>query len=111
MFVCVCAGAGAEEGGGIDLVMAMITVWLLWCDVSLFYETSHQSEDEKNKNLIANKEPTDIESLGFLSDNKKGTIIKLGMNVDLSDEIKWKNQLQELTKLPSFVRVSGYEWI
>lgn len=31
--------------------------------------------------------------------------VKFGTNVDLSDEKKWKVQLQELTKLPSFARV------
>ncbi|GIZ02303.1 lysine-specific demethylase 6A [Caerostris extrusa] len=31
--------------------------------------------------------------------------IKFGTNVDLSDEKKWRPQLQELTKLPTFVRV------
>ncbi|XP_072034638.1 histone demethylase UTY-like isoform X2 [Amphiura filiformis] len=32
-------------------------------------------------------------------------MLKFGTNVDLSDEKKWKKQLSELTKLPSFVRV------
>lgn len=32
-------------------------------------------------------------------------MIKFGTNVDLSDEKKWKPQLQELTKLPAFTRV------
>jgi len=32
-------------------------------------------------------------------------MIKFGTNVDLSDEKKWHNQLQELNKLPPFVRV------
>ena len=32
-------------------------------------------------------------------------MIKFGTNVDLSDAKKWHNQLQELNKLPSFVRV------
>ena len=32
-------------------------------------------------------------------------MIKFGTNVDLSDERKWKAQLQELTKLPAFARV------
>lgn len=38
---------------------------------------------------------------------KKGQFknIKFGTNVDLSDEKKWKTQLQELAKLPSFMRV------
>src|SRR5690606_11085822 len=31
--------------------------------------------------------------------------IKFGTNVDLSDDKKWKPQLQELMKLPSFTRV------
>ena len=32
-------------------------------------------------------------------------ILKFGTNIDLSDEKKWKPQLQELTKLPAFTRV------
>ncbi|XP_014681002.1 PREDICTED: histone demethylase UTY-like [Priapulus caudatus] len=32
-------------------------------------------------------------------------VIKFGTNVDLSDEIKWRAQLQELTKLPAMFRV------
>ncbi|XP_076323649.1 lysine-specific demethylase 6A-like isoform X2 [Tachypleus tridentatus] len=32
--------------------------------------------------------------------------IKFGTNVDLSDERKWRTQLQELTKLPAFARVA-----
>uniref|UniRef100_A0A4W4GZX9 [histone H3]-trimethyl-L-lysine(27) demethylase n=1 Tax=Electrophorus electricus TaxID=8005 RepID=A0A4W4GZX9_ELEEL len=31
--------------------------------------------------------------------------IKFGMNIDVSDEKKWKLQLQELSKLPAFARV------
>ena len=31
--------------------------------------------------------------------------VKFGTNVDLSDDKKWKTQLQELQKLPSFARV------
>lgn len=32
-------------------------------------------------------------------------MLRFGTNVDLSDERKWKLQLQELTKLPAFARV------
>lgn len=32
-------------------------------------------------------------------------MLKFGTNVDLSDEKKWRPQLQELTKLPAFARV------
>jgi len=35
-------------------------------------------------------------------------MIKFGTNVDLSDEKKWHNQLQELNKLPPFARVRIY---
>lgn len=31
--------------------------------------------------------------------------VKFGTNVDLSDEKKWKEQLEELQKLPAFARV------
>jgi hypothetical protein len=34
-------------------------------------------------------------------------MIKFGTNVDLSDDRRWKTQLQELQKLPPFCRVSS----
>uniref|UniRef100_A0AAY4BJD2 [histone H3]-trimethyl-L-lysine(27) demethylase n=1 Tax=Denticeps clupeoides TaxID=299321 RepID=A0AAY4BJD2_9TELE len=36
-----------------------------------------------------------------------GKIIKFGTNIDLSDPKRWKPQLQELQKLPAFMRVSS----
>ncbi|KAJ8282868.1 hypothetical protein COCON_G00053870 [Conger conger] len=36
-----------------------------------------------------------------------GKIIKFGTNIDLSDAKRWKPQLQELLKLPAFMRVSS----
>uniref|UniRef100_A0A8C1K360 Lysine-specific demethylase 6B n=1 Tax=Cyprinus carpio TaxID=7962 RepID=A0A8C1K360_CYPCA len=36
-----------------------------------------------------------------------GKIIKFGTNIDLSDPKRWKLQLQELLKLPAFMRVSS----
>ena len=41
----------------------------------------------------------------LFSARRKQTMIKFGTNVDLSDEKKWKTQLQELAKLPAFTRV------
>ncbi|XP_058483243.1 uncharacterized protein LOC131458291 [Solea solea] len=42
------------------------------------------------------------------SDQKMvGKIIKFGTNIDLSDPKRWKPQLQELLKLPSFMRVES----
>uniref|UniRef100_A0A8B9J454 Lysine-specific demethylase 6B n=1 Tax=Astyanax mexicanus TaxID=7994 RepID=A0A8B9J454_ASTMX len=44
----------------------------------------------------------------FISDQKSiGKIIKFGTNIDLSDPKRWKPQLQELLKLPAFMRVSS----
>jgi tetratricopeptide (TPR) repeat protein len=47
------------------------------------------------------------EKLNAVSPNKRSSakLIKFGTNVDLSDEKKWKIQLQELAKLPQFMRV------
>ncbi|KAF0021635.1 hypothetical protein F2P81_026112 [Scophthalmus maximus] len=36
-----------------------------------------------------------------------GKIIKFGTNIDLSDPKRWKPQLQELLKLPAFMRVES----
>ncbi|XP_033181565.1 lysine-specific demethylase 6B [Mastacembelus armatus] len=36
-----------------------------------------------------------------------GKIIKFGTNIDLSDPKRWKSQLQELQKLPAFMRVAS----
>jgi len=42
----------------------------------------------------------------LLGSRRKQTMIKFGTNVDLSDEKKWKTQMQELAKLPAFTRVN-----
>ena len=39
---------------------------------------------------------------------KKLKTIKFGTNVDLSDDRKWKTQLQELGKLPPFAKVRAH---
>ncbi|KAM9332074.1 lysine (K)-specific demethylase 6B, b isoform 2-T3 [Pholidichthys leucotaenia] len=43
----------------------------------------------------------------FSSELKTGKIIKFGTNIDLSDPKRWKPQLQELLKLPAFMRVES----
>uniref|UniRef100_A0A8C5M8T0 Lysine-specific demethylase 6B n=1 Tax=Leptobrachium leishanense TaxID=445787 RepID=A0A8C5M8T0_9ANUR len=40
-------------------------------------------------------------------EHKTPQIIKFGTNIDLSDPKRWKPQLQELLKLPSFMRVTS----
>ncbi|XP_053437288.1 lysine-specific demethylase 6A isoform X2 [Nycticebus coucang] len=75
------------------------------------YQASSFQESlrEENERRMQHKDHSDNESTS--SDNsgsrRKGPFktIKFGTNIDLSDNTKWKLQLQELTKLPAFVRV------
>uniref|UniRef100_A0A8C2ZWF3 [histone H3]-trimethyl-L-lysine(27) demethylase n=1 Tax=Cyclopterus lumpus TaxID=8103 RepID=A0A8C2ZWF3_CYCLU len=56
------------------------------------FQESLREENEKKKDAMR---------------RRKGSFkhIKFGTNIDLSDEKKWKQQLQELSKLPAFARV------
>uniref|UniRef100_A0A8C7NN52 [histone H3]-trimethyl-L-lysine(27) demethylase n=1 Tax=Oncorhynchus mykiss TaxID=8022 RepID=A0A8C7NN52_ONCMY len=64
------------------------------------FQESLREENEKK----ALKEPSDAEPA---SAERRGPLkhIKFGTNIDVSDERKWKLQLQELSKLPAFARV------
>ncbi|KAK6292508.1 hypothetical protein J4Q44_G00370920 [Coregonus suidteri] len=66
------------------------------------FQESLREENEKKKELEA--EAANAESA---TRRRKGPFkhIKFGTNIDLSDERKWKLQLQELSKLPAFARV------
>ncbi|CAC5370577.1 UTX [Mytilus coruscus] len=55
--------------------------------------------------LIHRDSDSDSNSSTGPKGKKKFKYIKFGTNVDLSDERKWKPQLQELMKLPAFCRV------
>ncbi|CAL1276391.1 unnamed protein product [Larinioides sclopetarius] len=74
------------------------------------FQESLREEHEKIAGGHAARE-SDSDSNSSVSRSKKGRknsffkTIKFGTNVDLSDERKWRPQLQELTKLPTFVRV------
>ncbi|XP_067031974.1 lysine-specific demethylase 6A-like isoform X1 [Acropora muricata] len=71
-----------------------------------------ESLKEEHDRRAGVKEPlqSDSDSSSSSKNSKKGKgkkfkWIKFGTNVDLSDERKWKPQLQELTKLPPFAKV------
>ncbi|XP_041807463.1 lysine-specific demethylase 6A [Chelmon rostratus] len=66
------------------------------------FQESLREENEKKKEMEA--EGGSSESM---MRRRKGPFkhIKFGTNIDLSDEKKWKQQLQELSKLPAFARV------
>ncbi|KAK7893059.1 hypothetical protein WMY93_022211 [Mugilogobius chulae] len=69
------------------------------------FQESLREENEKK----ALKEPSDAEpaSADSVARKRRGSLkyIKFGTNIDVSDEKKWKQQLQELSKLPAFARV------
>ncbi|KAL0985418.1 hypothetical protein UPYG_G00156640 [Umbra pygmaea] len=66
------------------------------------FQESLREENERKKELEA--EAANPENVAR---RRKGPFkhIKFGTNIDLSDERKWKLQLQELSKLPAFSRV------
>ncbi|KAM9850917.1 lysine-specific demethylase 6A [Aulostomus maculatus] len=66
------------------------------------FQESLREENEKKKEMDAEAGSSDS-----LMRRRKCPFrhIKFGTNIDLSDEKKWKQQLQELTKLPAFARV------
>ncbi|KAG7330337.1 hypothetical protein KOW79_006559 [Hemibagrus wyckioides] len=65
-------------------------------------------EDEDEKKPVINLDSTGSNSSSSSSEQKPvGKIIKFGTNIDLSDPKRWKSQLQELQKLPAFMRVSS----
>ncbi|XP_051914660.1 lysine-specific demethylase 6A-like isoform X2 [Hippocampus zosterae] len=68
------------------------------------FQESLREENEKK----ALKEPCDTEPAAeSVVRKRRGPLkhIKFGTNIDVSDERKWKQQLQELSKLPAFARV------
>ncbi|CAL1582573.1 unnamed protein product [Knipowitschia caucasica] len=66
------------------------------------FQESLREENEKKKENEAESSTSD----GAMR-RRKGPFknLKFGTNIDLSDEKKWKQQLQELSKLPAFSRV------
>ncbi|KAM7380230.1 hypothetical protein PAMP_003542 [Pampus punctatissimus] len=66
------------------------------------FQESLREENEKKKEVEAEAGSSDS-----LMRRRKGPFkhIKFGTNIDLSDDKKWKQQLQELGKLPAFSRV------
>ncbi|XP_059163060.1 histone demethylase UTY-like isoform X2 [Physella acuta] len=67
------------------------------------FQESLREEQEKTKGTVKDSDSDSNSSV--TSKRKRCKTIKFGTNVDLSDEKKWRTQLHELTKLPSFCRV------
>ncbi|XP_035460203.2 lysine-specific demethylase 6A isoform X1 [Scophthalmus maximus] len=66
------------------------------------FQESLREENEKKKEVDVEASSSDSAMR-----RRKGPFkhLKFGTNIDLSDEKKWKQQLQELAKLPAFARV------
>ncbi|GFR94504.1 ubiquitously transcribed tetratricopeptide repeat protein Y-linked transcript variant 61 [Elysia marginata] len=69
------------------------------------FQESLKEEHDKTKGTTTVKESDSDSNSSLGSKKKRYKTIKFGTNVDLSDEKKWRVQLHELTKLPSFCRV------
>ncbi|KAF5285712.1 hypothetical protein FQA39_LY16518 [Lamprigera yunnana] len=63
------------------------------------------SKDSNNFSRRKNKNNASLPQAGVMKNYTPPKMLKFGTNVDLSDERKWKPQLQELMKLPAFARV------
>ncbi|KAM9343519.1 lysine-specific demethylase 6A isoform 2-T2 [Pholidichthys leucotaenia] len=71
------------------------------------YQASSFQESLREENEKKNQVETEAGSSDSMIRRRKGPFkhIKFGTNIDISDEKKWKQQLQELAKLPAFARV------
>ncbi|ELT93483.1 hypothetical protein CAPTEDRAFT_177190 [Capitella teleta] len=77
------------------------------------FQESLKEEQDRAKGLVSRESDSDsnsslprrLEEAFLVYFCLNGKMIKFGTNVDLSDERKWKPQLQELTKLPAFTRL------
>ncbi|XP_055054194.2 uncharacterized protein kdm6ba isoform X1 [Misgurnus anguillicaudatus] len=73
-------------------------------------EDEDEEEDEEIKSATNSESTANNPSVSSSSNTEQkavGKIIKFGTNIDLSDPKRWKPQLQELQKLPAFMRVSS----
>ncbi|KAK5876051.1 hypothetical protein CesoFtcFv8_027059 [Champsocephalus esox] len=67
-----------------------------------------EDEKEKQPSTSSDVPSKDISKESSSAEQKAvGKIIKFGTNIDLSDPKRWKPQLQELQKLPAFMRVAS----
>ncbi|GAB6020798.1 Lysine-specific demethylase 6A [Chamberlinius hualienensis] len=71
------------------------------------FQESLRDDQEKAQGIHKDSDSDSNSSTNSKGKKKRGPFktIKFGTNVDLSDEKKWRPQLQELTKLPSFAKV------
>lgn len=72
------------------------------------FSPSHNSDSDSNGSAMGKTSTSSLSSAQIFRKLKKNTqfnVVTFGTNVDLSDNTKWKAQLEELDKLPMFARV------
>uniref|UniRef100_A0AAY4CPD5 [histone H3]-trimethyl-L-lysine(27) demethylase n=1 Tax=Denticeps clupeoides TaxID=299321 RepID=A0AAY4CPD5_9TELE len=69
-----------------------------------FQESLREENEKKGQKELSDSEMTSSENVVR---RRRGPFkqVKYGTNIDVSDERRWKQQLQELSKLPAFARV------
>uniref|UniRef100_A0A8K9V2Z1 Lysine-specific demethylase 6B n=1 Tax=Oncorhynchus mykiss TaxID=8022 RepID=A0A8K9V2Z1_ONCMY len=72
---------------------------------SSFQESLQEEKDSEDEDKEEQEEKQAPSSDPSTTAKSTGNIIKFGTNIDLSDPKRWKPQLQELLKLPAFMRV------
>ncbi|XP_077444919.1 uncharacterized protein kdm6ba isoform X2 [Stigmatopora argus] len=81
-------------------------------------EEEEDDDEERERDVSTDRKPSDGSDCQSKDANAKennscgepkpmGKIIKFGTNIDLSHPKRWKSQLQELNKLPAFMRVAS----
>ncbi|XP_030044293.1 lysine-specific demethylase 6B isoform X2 [Microcaecilia unicolor] len=73
---------------------------------SSFQESLQEEKDSEDEEINETGSKTETHS-STNTEQKTPHIIKFGTNIDLSDPKRWKPQLQELLKLPAFMRVTS----
>ncbi|XP_053318269.1 lysine-specific demethylase 6B isoform X3 [Spea bombifrons] len=71
------------------------------------FQESLQEDKDSDDELNEPDSTTEPPPPSTNQEHKTPQIIKFGTNIDLSDPKRWKPQLQELLKLPSFMRVTS----
>nr|XP_033780152.1 lysine-specific demethylase 6B isoform X2 [Geotrypetes seraphini] len=71
-----------------------------------FQESLQEEKDSEDEEINEKGNASETHS-STNTEQKTPHIIKFGTNIDLSDPKRWKPQLQELLKLPAFMRVTS----
>ncbi|XP_055970838.1 lysine-specific demethylase 6B isoform X3 [Sorex fumeus] len=74
---------------------------------SSFQESLQEEKESEDEESEEPDSTTGTPPSSSTPDPKNHHIIKFGTNIDLSDAKRWKPQLQELLKLPAFMRVTS----